>query len=191
MKNIFLKLSVAALMIVSISCKDTFEDDITRDNIPDTPIVFTGAYSVGFNPYYTVAYSGGTGAITITMTIPDSSPRTFKSIDRFIAGATSLTTGSIITSTGAVATTPGNYRAVPIAASGKTVTISTSVTEFNAQPTTVIPAAAKIPTSATGASPASPPSFNVPYHERAFMFLVRLDDDSTIIPEQVRIRVTY
>ncbi len=185
MKNIFQKLSVAALLIVSISCKDTFEDDIVKDSIPATPIVFTGAYSVGFNPYYTVAYSGGTGAITITMTIPDSSPRTFKSIDRFIAGATSLQPSNV---SGA---TPLNYKAVPIAASGKTVTINTSVAEFNAQPTTVVSAAGKIPTSATGASPASPPTFNVPYHERAFMFLVRLDDDTTIIPEQVRIRVTY
>lgn len=172
-------------MIVSISCKDTFDDDITKDNIPATPIVFKDAFSVGSNPYYTVAYSGGTGAITITMTIPDSSPRTFKSIDRFIAGTTSLLPSNV---SGA---TPLNYKAVPIAASGKTVVISTSVAEFNAQPTGVIPTASKIPTSASGASPASPPTFNVPYHERAFMFLVRLDDDSTIIPEQVRIRVTY
>jgi len=185
MKNIFQKLAVAVLVVVSISCSDTFDDDIVRDSIPATPIVFTNAYSVGFNPYYTVAYSGGTGAITITMTIPDSSPRTFKSIDRMIAGTTSITPGSV------AAATPLNYKAVPIPASGKTVTITTSVTEFNAQPITVIPAASKIPTSAAGANPASPPTFNVPYHERAFMFLVRLDDDSTIVPEQVRIRVTY
>ena len=184
MKTIFQKLSIVALITLSVSCKD-FTDDITRDSIPEVPIMFTGAFTTGFNPYYTVPYLGGAGVITITMEIPASSPRSFKSIDRMIAGTSSITPGNV------AAATPLNYKAVPISASGKTVTITTSVTEFNTQPTTVVPAASRIPNSATGASPASPPTFNLPYHERAFMFRVRLDDDSIIIPEQVRIRITY
>ncbi len=186
MKTIFQKLSIAALIVISFSCNDDFKDDIVKDNIPDTPIVFTGAFTTGFNPYYTVAVgtpANTTTPIVITMTIPATSPRSFKSLDRMIAGSTSITAGQ------AAGTTPASYNPANVVVNGKTLTINTTMAEYNSK---VTGAGNQIPaTIGTSFVPASPPTFNVNYNERAFMFVVRLDDDTTIIPEQVRIRVTY
>lgn len=210
MKKIFQIASFVAVVALLGSCKDDFEDDIVHDSIPTTPIVFTGAFTTGFNPYYTVAYNGGTGAITITLEIPASNPRTFKSVDRWVAGTSSVSSGDVLNKS---ALPPYDYTSTPaapgtmapIAASGKTIVLNTSISEYNSKdmplndpvtgkPQRTIIGSSKIPAGATtalGGLPASPPTFNVPYQERAFMFSVTLDDGTTVIPEQVRIRVTY
>jgi hypothetical protein len=209
MKKIFQLASFVAVIALLGSCKDDFEDDIVHDSIPTTPIVFTGAFTTGFNPYYTVAYAGGTGAITITLSIPADNPRSFKSIDRWVAGTSSVSSGDVLNKSALppydYTSTPANPGTMtPIPATGKTVVLTTSITEYNSKdmplngsngkPQRTIIGSSKIPAGATtalGGLPASPPTFNVPYQERAFMFSVTLDDGTTVIPEQVRIRVTY
>jgi hypothetical protein len=73
------------------------------------------------------------------------------------------------------------YLNAPVAASGKTITINTSLTEFNTRLT-----------GANRITAANVDALNATtlYVERAFMFLVTLDDNTTVITQQVRIRVT-
>jgi hypothetical protein len=90
------KLFVGLLLAVIItSCNDKFEGEIVKDNRPAIPVTFDGAQTVGFNPYYTVAYSAGTGAISITLSIPSDSKLKIKQVENIIAGATSINVASI------------------------------------------------------------------------------------------------
>jgi hypothetical protein len=187
MKSIFQKLSIVALFFVAFACKDDFEDDIVHDSIPTTPVIFTGAFTVGFNPYYTVPMGvpAGSTTITLTLSIPADNARSFKSIDKIVGGASGINAGSLATGV--------NLLAAPAAATvtvnGKQAVVTMTVAQYNSK---VTGATSQIPlTLGTAFSPASPPTFTVPYNERAFMFSVTLDDNTIIIPEQVRIRVTY
>ena len=166
-KLYFILLAISSLLF---SCDDKFEGQIVRDNKPEIPVTFDGATTVGFNPYYTVAYSAGTGAITISLSIPQNAKLKIKQVENVIAGATSINVASI--------TSPSQpqYLTSPVAVNGTTFTLNSSITEFNTKVTsgnriTAAPAA--------GA-----------FTERAFMIRLRMDDDSFIIPVQCRIRVT-
>lgn len=152
------------------SCDDKFEGEIVRDNKPEIPVTFDGATTVGFNPYYTVAYSGGTGAITISLSIPQNAKLKIKQVENIIAGATSINVASITS-----ASQP-QYLTAPVVVNGTTFTLNSSITEFNTKVTsgnriTAAPAAGT-------------------FTERAFMIRLRMEDDSFIIPVQCRIRVT-
>jgi hypothetical protein len=158
------------LILTVVSCNDKFEGEIVKDNRPAIPVTFDGATTNGFNPYYTVAYSAGTGAITITLSIPADSKLKIKQVENIIAGATSINVASITT------TSQLQYLASPVAVNGTTFTLNSTITEFNTKVTTA---------NRITAAPA-PGAFT----ERAFMIRLRMDDDSFIIPVQCRIRVT-
>jgi hypothetical protein len=179
MKNLYRVLTFVALVGVFSQCADDGEYDhpINRDNIPEVPVLFTGSTSFGANPYYQVAFQGGAAPITITVSVPDDAPVKIKEITKMIAGTTAITPGNVISGTVA------NYLAAPIQVNGASATISTSLTEFNAK----MPAASRVTQAAVDAAATSTPA--TPYVERAFLFLVTLEDGSTIVTQQVRLRV--
>jgi hypothetical protein len=161
-----------------------YDHPINHDSIPTVPILFTGAKTYGANPYTTVAWGSDPATATpaanniaIVISVPDDSPLKIKEITKMIGGATSITPG--------ILGTRGNYLAAPIAVNGTTVTINTNLTEFNTKPTTVIPAAERVTAANVNAITAVSP-----YVERAFMFLVTLEDGSTIVTQQLRLRTT-
>jgi hypothetical protein len=157
-------------LITMFSCKGPFEGDVVKDNRPEIPVTFDGANTVGFNPYYTVAYSAGTGAISIKVTIPADARLKIKQVENIVAGATSINVASI------TATSSIQYITAPAIVNGTSYTLNTTLTEFN----TKVAASAKVTASpAVGA-----------FTERAFMIRLRMDDDTFIIPVQCRIRVT-
>jgi hypothetical protein len=163
-----------------------YDHPINKDNIPDVPILFPGTTTHGANPFTTVAWgTDGSGAalpapaannIAIVISVPDDSPLKIREITKMIAGATSITPGILVTR--------GNYLAAPIAVNGTTVTINTTLSEFNGKPTTVVPAAERVTQANVNGITATSP-----YVERAFMFLVTLDDGSTVVTQQLRMRV--
>ncbi len=157
------------LSLVLFSCDDKFEGEIVKDNKPAIPVTFEGALSNGFNPYYTVPYQAGAGAITIKINIPTTSTKKIKQVENIVAGATSINVASI------TAVSSIQYLAAPVAVNGTTYTFTTSITEYN----TKVAASARITTApAAGA-----------FTERAFMIRLRMEDDTFIVPVQVRIRV--
>ena len=152
-------------MLFIVSCSDKWE--IVKDSRPDIPVTFDGSTSVGFNPYYSVSFAGD--AFTITLSIPADAKHKIKEITNVVAGATSINVASL------TAAASIQYLAAPASVDGVTYTLTTSITEYN----TKVAAAAKV-----NSAPA-PGTFT----ERAFMFKLTMDDDTVIIPEQVRIRV--
>ena len=171
MKNIFKATTAFIFTVILFSCSDDFKGDIVQDSISEIPVTFVGATTVGGNPYYDVAYSGGTGAFSIVLKIPDNAKLKIKEVTNVIAGSTAINVASITAS----ASSQPQYLAAPAAVNGVTYTLSTSLTEFNTKVTT----ANKI-TSAPAAGT---------FAERAFMIKLTMDDGSLIIPVQVRIRV--
>lgn len=167
MKNIFLIFMLLATVTLS-SCEKEY-DTFYSDNRPAVPVTFPGATTYGFNPYITHSISSG-GNIEFTLSIPASSGRTIKEITRVAAGGTSVNAGSLnpTTATGAPV---ANYIDAPIPGNGTTATFTTTLEEFSSKST----ANAKL--VAAG-------------NELAFMFLVTLDNNETIIPVQVRVRLT-
>ena len=167
MKHFIFRLFSGLLFFASIvSCSDKWE--IVKDNRPDIPVTFDGATSVGFNPYYTVSYAAGT--FSITLSIPSDAKHKIKEVTNIVAGTTSINVTSL------TAATSIQYLVAPASVDGTTYTLSTSITEFN----TKVPASAKINSAPAAGT----------FAERAFMFKLTMDDDSTIIPVQCRIRVT-
>ncbi len=173
-------------------CQDDGEYDhpINRNNFPEVPILFNGT-TFGANPYIVVSYQRGTpqqatAPFSITLTIPDDVQANFKEITKVFAGATGITPGGLSTT---VYTTPvpaGKtlaYFTAPIAASGKSVTINTSLAEFQARLNT---AALGVITNAQ----IDALNATTTYVERAFLFQVTLDDNTTVVTQQFRIRVT-
>ena len=148
-----------------ISCDDEFEGEIVRDNLPEIPVIFDGATTEGFNPYYTVSYANGN--FSITLSIPEDSPLKIKEVTNVVAGTTAINVASL-----------GNakqYLSGPATVDGYSYTLTTSLTEFNAKAISGAVTAAPAPGVLT---------------ERAFMFSLKMEDDSKLVPVQLRIRVT-
>ncbi|PMD95725.1 hypothetical protein BWI97_14095 [Siphonobacter sp. BAB-5405] len=160
MKNIFL-LMILCFPILLTSCKDDF-GTFYEDNRPAVPVTFPGTTTYGFNPYITKSIKDSTSAIEFTLSIPENSGRTIKEITRVSAGNSSINAGSVANAT---------YIAQPIAGNGTSVKFTTTLVEFKSKSA----ANARLVT-ANG--------------EIAFMFLVTLDNGETIIPVQVRVRLT-
>lgn len=159
--------NILVLALIVASCDDEFEHDIVKDNLPEIPVTFDGATTVGFNPYYTVSYANGN--FTITLSIPQDAKHQIKEVSKIAAGATSI---NVATLSG----TAGQYLAAPATVNGYTFTLTSSIAEYNSK----VPAAARITTAPAAGT----------FVERAFMFLLTMDDDSIIVPVQCRIRVT-
>ncbi len=129
------------------------------DNRPEVPVTFPGTTTYGFNPYIEYSLSSGNN-IEYTMSIPESSGRMIKELTKVSAGATSINAGTLKTST---------YLPSPIAVNARQYKFSTSLTEYK-----------------TKLGLTSNPAVG---SEIAFMFLITLDNDQTIIPVQVRARI--
>ncbi|KAA2244672.1 hypothetical protein F0L74_01480 [Chitinophaga agrisoli] len=170
MKKILNKITFFALLATMFTaCSKDFTDDLVKDNKPEIPVTFDGATTYGFNPYYKLKLSGD-GVIKITMSIPSNASVKIKEVTRAIAGATSITPGNV---TNAAIT---SYLDAPVTVNGTTVTITTSITEWNSKLTgagNVIPATVTAGTLV----------------ERAMMFLLTMEDNSTIVPVQCRLRI--
>lgn len=152
--------------MVTVSCTDKWE--IVKDSLPEIPVTFDGSTSNGFNPYYTVSYAGN--SFTITLSIPQTSKHQIKEVTNVVAGTTAINVSTL------TAASSIQYLAAPAQVNGYTYTLTTSITEFN----TKVTGSTKITTSPAAGT----------FAERAFMFKLTMDDDSTIIPVQCRIRVT-
>lgn len=110
------------------------------------------------------------GTIDITMTLPEGSPRSFKEITRVAA---STVNASINAS--AVQRTTGLYQtAVP--ATGKSFTYSTTIANY-------------LKFRNLAAMPSTTSNGIRTYQDMQFFFLVTLDDNSTVIPMEIRARV--
>jgi hypothetical protein len=179
MKNIYRILTFVACIGLFTQCEPDgeFDHPINQDNFPDVPVLFPGSTTFGANPYYQVAFQAGAAPITINVSIPTDAPLKIKEITKVIAGTTSITPGNVTTASVA------NYLAAPIVVNGTTATISTSLTEFN----TKMPTASRVTQAAVDAAAVNTPA--TPYVERAFMLLITLEDNTTIITQQVRLRV--
>jgi hypothetical protein len=163
----FLALNILALTAILVSCGD-FEGEIVKDNLPEIPVTYEGATTVGFNPYYTVVFGTGNTPFSITLRIPDDSRLKIREVSKIVAGATSINVGSL-------SNNAGSYFTTPVAVNGNTYTLSTSITEFNTK-------------VASGDRITAAPAAGA-FTERAMMIRLIMDDNSTIVPVQVRIRV--
>ncbi len=166
MKNAIQILKCFALALMLISCNDEFDGEIVRDSLAEIPVTFDGATTAGFNPYYTVSYANGN--FSITMKIPDDARLKIKEVSAMVAGTTAINVASLNG-------TAGKYITVPVAVNGTSITITSSITEFN--------------TKVAGATRVTAAPAAGTFTERAFMFKLTMDDNSVIIPMQCRIRV--
>jgi hypothetical protein len=180
MKRIFnsLLLILSAAVLSQCAQDGEYDHPINKNVYPDVPVTFTGATTMGANPYYVVAYQAGAGTFEINISIPEDSEVNIQEITSFSAGTTALTPGNLVAGTNSG--TAAKYNAAPIVVNGKTATITSDIPTFNSKfPAT---GAARIgATLATGTT----------YTERAFMFLLTMSDGSQVISQQVRIRITY
>jgi len=151
------------LLAVCFSCTKQKGFGPKSDAIPGNAIVVQNAADYRPDPTVTTSMTGG-GNIQIVLSLPKNSKRTIKEITS-VAGSTSYTK---------IQGTSGFYNTAPIAASGATVTFTTSLTEyFTKFPVSASNPAAKADTELTN----------------RFYFLVTLDDNTTIITPGVRILV--
>jgi hypothetical protein len=179
MKRLYnILLLVMSAAILSQCAQDgEYDHPINKNVYPAIPVTFPDATTVGANPYYMVAYQGGTGSFTIKIAIPDDAVN-IQEITSMSGGTTALTPGNLVAGTNSG--TAAKYIAAPIVVNGKTATITSDITEFNSK--FAAGAAARIPATL---------SPGTTYNERSFMFLLTMADGSQIISEQVRIRITY
>jgi len=156
--------------ILLMSCDDEFEGEVVRDSVPEIPVTFEGATTAGFNPYYPVSYA--TGTFEIKLTIPSDSKLKIKEITQVVAGATAINAATL--------KSPRQYT-TPQAVNGYSFTLTSSIAEYN---TKCVPNAdGTFSGVRVNAAPAT-------FTERAFMFLLTMEDGSTIVPVQCRIRIT-
>jgi hypothetical protein len=152
------------LSLVFVSCKKDGFGPLT-DVRPVVPV--TVANAVDFRPGPTVNASRATNNFSIVLEIPASSGRTIKEITKVVASAGS--SAALLGSTGL-------YNAAVITGTNSTkITFNTSLTEY---------------TSKTGvAVPANNPPTNSIELTRQYYFLITLDNNETIITQQVRVLV--
>jgi hypothetical protein len=165
MKRIYQLVMIMVVAISFAACTGDFDNELVRDRRLEVPVTFTGATTYGFNPFYTVPISGS-GAITFTLSIPGDAGKSIKNLKKVTAGGTGLTPGSLYDATAAYAAN--------VIVDGSSVTFTTTLAEFNAK----MAAANRIPAIIAAGT----------FVERAFFFLIVLDDNSEIVPVQCRLR---
>lgn len=169
MKKILAMLALA--LTVGLSACEQDKDAPGIKDLPagDNAITFKDYKYFERIPIGETSISAG-GNITITMTLPDASPRTFKEITQVGASTTNASLNQTTFKTTA------NTLASKIAATGKTATFTTTIANYMAfKKITVMPS-----TTTSGI---------VTYTDMQFFFLVTLDDGSTVVPVEYRVRV--
>ncbi|AOM76511.1 hypothetical protein [Pedobacter steynii] len=160
MKKIYMIL-VLFLTIGMTGCEKEY-GQFYKDNLPETPVTFPGTTTYGFNPYISMSIADLNAPLKFTLAIPDNSPRSIKEITKVLGGATAIQPGGVANA---------KYITTPIAGNGKTAVFQTTLAAFKA-------------------SSEANSKLVVANGEIAFMFLVTLDNGETIIPVQVRVRLT-
>jgi hypothetical protein len=179
MKNLYRILTFVACIGAFSQCADDGEYDhpINQDNIPEVPVLFTGSTSFGGNPYYQIKFDGTATPISINIAVPGDAPVKIKEITKVVAGTTSITPGNVI------AASVVNFLPAAVTVNGTSTTITTTVAALNSYITgTANDATQARVDAATTATPATP------YIEYAFLFLVTLEDNTTIVTQQCRLR---
>ena len=151
------------LTVVMGSCK---KDNVSlENNFPDVPVTVTNKIGTFTAPTVSTSYAAG-GNISIVLSIPAESGRSFKEITRVAAG----------TAYGSVNVTTGLYRTGAIAASGTSFTFTTTLAEYYTKTglTPILPAATGTATSLLA---------------RNFYFMITLDNGQVIVPTYVRVYV--
>jgi hypothetical protein len=160
-KHIFFILTAVFMFI---SCKRDGFGPLT-DSRPEIPVTVSNA--VDFRPGPTVNASRAAGNFTIELEIPVTSVRKIKEITK--VAATAGTSQPLFGTTGL-------YNAAPIAGNNSNkITFATSLTEYTAKTGVAVPAN-------------NPPTNGVEL-TRQFYFLITLDNNETIITQQVRVLV--
>lgn len=174
MKKTLFNISFLLILATGLfSCKDDLDyGPFNRDNRPEIPVTYEGATSFGGNPYLPVSAAQPNAPIQIRMEISANSGRTIKELTRLVGGTTAINVTTV--TTGATA---ANTIATGIPAeSGTAVSYTTSLAALRTKFPTV--AALNGPTTAT-----------VEFTEFAFMSVLTLDNNETIFPVQLRLRI--
>lgn len=165
-KTIIKSFLLLTLAMTSFACEDDLiYSDLVQDRRPSVPVSFPGTTTFGGNPFIDV--SAAAGNISYTVSIPTSSGRTIREITTAAGGGTGINAGTLNAAAAKINT-------APIPGSGTTATFTTTLAAFR----TRFPAVSVVPST----NPLTP-------REIAFIFLITLDDNSTIITQQVRARI--
>ena len=161
-----IKTIIFLLTILSFTGCKKDEFNFLSISHPETPVSVTNLFGI-YNGVPTVSTSmAGGGAITITLSIPAELGRTIKEVSRI--GISNTPNNYKV-----VQTDQGLYNTAPIAATGTSVTFTTSLTEYTAKTGLAVTA------SGTATS----------FLGRYFYFLVTLDNNEQVIPLSVRVYV--
>lgn len=164
MKTISLYITAIFISVLFFSCEKEGFGPLT-DSRPDVGVSVSNA--TDYRPGPTVTASRAANNFSIVLEIPAESGKTIQEISKV-----AVTSGSAAPLQG----TTGLYVSTPIAGNNTNkITFNTSLTEY---------------TSKTGvAVPANNPPVNAVELTRQFYFLVKLNDGSGIITQQVRVLV--
>ncbi|MFD2200913.1 hypothetical protein [Shivajiella indica] len=163
MKKYIKQMLLGAITFGLFSCEQDY-GQLNRDNQPDYPIVFSNATAFGGDPYISVIESED-DTIVFEMEIPEKAGMGIKEITAVAAGGNNINVNTLRNS--------GDYIDEPIQGIGNKVVFETSLKEFREKrPSVVI----SIPEGGF--------SDNV-----AFMFLVTLENNETVVTMRSRVRV--
>ena len=167
MKNIVFKLFMFCLIaVMSIACEPKVDfGTFLSNNYPAVPVTFSNATTFGNDPFVTTSNTTG-GNIQFVMEIPATSGRKIASIEAVHGGNTGINASSLGSP---------NYKSTPEAVNATTWTFNTTLTEFKT----------KVPSVSTAA-----PAAGTQFREIAFIFKIKLDDNTEIITTRVRVRIT-
>ncbi|GAB2555408.1 hypothetical protein [Spirosoma aerophilum] len=162
---------IASFLLLFLAAACTKDDIVSiRDaQATDNAITFTNFKYFERIPIGETSIAGG-GNISITMTLPEASPRSFKEITQ--VGASTIN-ASLNQNT---FKTTANTLASKISVSGKTATFTTTIANYLA-----FRKLAAMPSTTTGGI--------VTFSDMQFFFLVTLDDNTTVVPMEYRVRV--
>lgn len=168
MKVLISFLSFALVVGLSACQQDKNAPGIRDLPATDNAVTFTNFKYLERIPIYETSIASG-GKIDVTMTLPDASPRSFKEITQVGASTTNATINQSTFKTAA------NTFATKVTASGKTATFSTTVDNYlTFKKLKALPA-----NTALGAT----------YFDIQLFFVLTLDDNSTVVPVETRVRV--
>jgi|GEM_PF-6370332 len=163
MKKYIIQLIIVGLTWGLCSCEQDF-GQFNRDNQPDYPVLFSNATAFGGDPFISISASED-DAIVFVLEIPEHLGMGIKEITAVAAGNNSINGNTLRDA--------GDYLDAPIAGDGNKVTFETSLEEFRTKRPSV--------------------TLNIPEtgftDNVAFMFLVTLENNETVIPMRTRVRV--
>ncbi len=156
------------LLLAATSCKKTEGFGPLTDNKPAVPV--TVANAIDYLPAPTIKASKAENKITITLQIPAGTGRTIKEVTKIAAQATG-SYGAIATGTAVGTGTTQLWSNTPITVNATSYTFNTTFDEY------------KTKKGVTGTIASNTLLAN------DFYFMLKLDNDETVIPTYVRVWV--